>query len=101
MTVKRHCASPRKVGSIPGLQSGDFHVHPHQPPDHLSRHHSRTLSREYAADRRPRQTDRARDRDHYRRAVAVKVSDRLLASAFAALRRIEGYVIVSADGMLA
>src|SRR5262245_12316638 len=56
------------------ISKGNAHGRPHWRDHHLPCRHPGALSRQHAADRRPRQTDRARDRDHYRRDFAAEIS---------------------------
>src|SRR6516165_4596211 len=54
------------------------HGRPHWRAHHLPCRHPGALSRQHAADRRPRKTDRARNRDHPRRHLAAEISRGLL-----------------------
>jgi hypothetical protein len=58
------------------------------------------LSRQLAADRWSRQADRARRCGHHRHNLVAAIPCRLLRIADI-VRRIEGYAIVSADGIIA
>src|SRR5580704_4801176 len=57
-----------------------IHVAPYQHSHYVCRHHSRPLSGESAADRRSRQADCARCRDHHRHNFVAEVPCRLLMS---------------------
>src|SRR5262249_15808785 len=67
-----------RFGSKSSFRKGNAHGRPHWRDHHLPCRHPVALSRQHAADRRPRQTDRARDRDHYRRDFAAEISCRVL-----------------------
>src|SRR4051812_41138141 len=71
--------------------------------DHLSGHHSRPLPHQHVAARRTRQADRARDRHRHRHHLAAEISRRVLGAhcRMSGPTSIEGYAIISADGMLA
>src|SRR5215468_359432 len=56
------------------------HVHSDQHSYHLPCHHPGSLSDQHAADRRPRETDRARHRHHHRRPLTAEISRRILSA---------------------
>src|SRR6266481_6736800 len=76
-----------RFSSKPSFRKGNAHGRPHWRDHHLPCRHPGALSRQHAADRRPRKTDRPRDRDHPRRNLAAEISRGLLGPAAPHRRR--------------